>query len=66
MTTDATDGMQDKDTRHEGGDAKQALKNDWEQTKNDLGVDGTIDLDQDVDDTVKQAAGKEPADASRN
>jgi hypothetical protein len=45
---------------------KEALKNDWEQTKNDVpGLDGA-DLDQDVDDTVKQAAGKEPADASQN
>lgn len=38
---------------------KDALKNDWEQTKNDIpGLEGK-DLDQDVDDTVKQAAGKE-------
>lgn len=44
---------------------KEALKNDWEQTKNDVGLDGQ-DLDQDVDDTVKQAAGSEPTDASQN
>ena len=45
----------DKDDR-----AKDALDRDWEQTKSDLpGLDGK-DLDQDVDDTVKQAAGKEP------
>ena len=51
---------------HDKGDVKQALKNDWEQTKSDLpGLDG-VDLDQDVDDTVKQAAGKDPVDASRN
>jgi hypothetical protein len=47
--------MTDKDDR-----AKDALERDWEQTKSDLpGVEGK-DLDQDVDDTVKQAAGKEP------
>ena len=40
--------------------AKEALKRDWEQTKSDMpGMEGK-DLDQDVDDTVKQAAGKEP------
>ena len=39
---------------------KDAMKRDWEQTKNDLtmGKKGT-DLDQSVGDTVKQAAGKE-------
>jgi hypothetical protein len=39
---------------------KDAMKRDWEQTKNDMtmGRKGT-DLDQDVGDTVKQAAGKE-------
>ena len=50
MTHDKTD----KDDR-----AKEALERDWEQTKSDLpGLEGK-DLDQDVDDTVKQAAGKE-------
>jgi hypothetical protein len=45
---------------------KEALENDLEQTKSDMpGLKGK-DIDQDVDDTVKQAAGKEPADASRN
>ena len=45
---------------------KDALKNDWEQTKNDLpGMDGK-DKDQDVDDTLKQAAGKDPVDTSQN
>jgi hypothetical protein len=44
-------------------DTKDALKRDWEQTKSDLpGMEGK-DLDQDVDDTVKQAAGKEPVPA---
>jgi len=39
---------------------KEALKNDLEQTKHDLpGLDGK-DIDQDADDTVKQALGKEP------
>jgi len=39
---------------------KEALKRDLEQTKSDMpGVEGK-DLDQDVDDTVKQAIGKEP------
>ena len=48
------------------GSVKQALANDWEQTKSDLpGLDGK-DKDQDVDDTLKQAAGKEPADGSQN
>ncbi len=37
-----------------------ALERDWEQTKSDLpGLEGK-DLDQDVDDTVKQASGNEP------
>ena len=41
-------------------DVKDALKRDWEQTKHDLpGMEGK-DLNQDVDDTVKQATGKEP------
>jgi hypothetical protein len=38
-----------------------ALERDWEQTKSDLpGLEGD-DLDQDVDDTVKQATGAESA-----
>ncbi len=53
----------DGTTQHEGQDSKvkEALKNDWEQTKSDLpgGKKGT-DLHQDVPDTVKQATGKEP------
>ncbi len=36
---------------------KKAFANDWEQTKADFGVEGARDLDQDVDDTLKQAAG---------
>ena len=38
---------------------KAAFSNDWEQTKHDLGSKQARDLGQDVDDTVKQAAGAE-------
>ncbi len=38
--------------------AKEALQRDWEQTKNDVGAGGR-DLGQDVDDTIKQMAGKD-------
>jgi hypothetical protein len=38
---------------------KAAMKRDWEQTKADVSDKGR-DLDQDVGDTVKQAAGKQP------
>lgn len=37
---------------------KEAMKRDWEQTKHDIHAGGR-DLDQDVNDTVKQAAGKD-------
>ena len=37
---------------------KAAFKRDWDQTKHDLGGNRP-DTDQDVDNTVKQAAGKE-------
>lgn len=40
---------------------KSAFANDWEQTKADLGIDGNRDMNQDVDDTVKQMAGTEDA-----
>ncbi|MBW3565336.1 MAG: hypothetical protein KY459_11475 [Acidobacteria bacterium] len=40
---------------------KAAFKNDWEQTKHDFGSDSARDLDQDADDTVKQAAGTDDA-----
>jgi hypothetical protein len=36
---------------------KAAFANDWEQTKHDFGSDKARDLNQDVDDTVKQATG---------
>ncbi|MFZ2491950.1 MAG: hypothetical protein WA208_10740 [Thermoanaerobaculia bacterium] len=36
---------------------KTAFRRDWEQTKHDFGSNTARDLDQDVDDTVKQAVG---------
>ena len=36
---------------------KTAFRRDWEQTKNDFNKKKGRDLDQDVDDTVKQAVG---------
>lgn len=39
---------------------KEALRRDWEQTKADLTRTKGQELDQDVGDTLKQAAGKEP------
>lgn len=39
---------------------KDAMAADWEQTKHDFGSDTARDLKQDVDDTVKQMAGKQP------
>ena len=36
---------------------KAAFGNDWEQTKQDFGSNSARDLKQDVDNTVKQAAG---------
>jgi hypothetical protein len=44
---------------------KKAFANDWEQTKADFGVDGNRDMDQDVDDTVKQMAGSDNAFENR-
>ena len=38
---------------------KAAFRNDWEQTKHDFGSKTAPDLNQDVPDTVRQAAGKE-------
>src|SRR5205085_12197711 len=38
---------------------KAAFSNDWEQTKHDFGSKSARDLDQDVDNTVKQASGTE-------
>lgn len=47
------------DTHHETAweRVKEALKRDWTQTKRDFDMKGGRDLDQDVDDTVKQAVG---------
>lgn len=44
---------------HDGGwqRVKAAFANDWEQTKRDFGSKDARELNQDVDDTVKQAAG---------
>ncbi len=56
------------DDKNDDKGAGEALSRDWEQTKSDLpGLDGK-DLDQDVDDTVKQATGKEaiPPDDTPN
>ena len=38
---------------------KEAMRRDWEQTRHDLHIKGGHELNQDVGDTVKQAAGKE-------
>ncbi|WP_437940544.1 hypothetical protein [Sorangium sp. So ce341] len=39
---------------------KEALRRDWEQTKADFTNNKGQELNQDVDDTVKQALGKQP------
>jgi hypothetical protein len=44
---------------------KAAFANDWEQTKRDFGSKSARDLDQDVDDTVKQAMGTDDAFENR-
>lgn len=44
---------------------KAAFANDWEQTKRDFGSKSARDLDQDVDDTVKQAVGADDAFENR-
>lgn len=50
-----------KDHNDTGDNVKDALKRDWEQTKEDMpGMEGK-ELDQDVDDTLRQATGKEDA-----
>jgi hypothetical protein len=38
---------------------KEAMRRDWEQTKQDMKMKGGHELNQQVGDTVKQAAGKE-------
>ena len=44
---------------------KKAFANDWEQTKADFGSDTARDMDQDVDDTIKQMAGSDDAFENR-
>src|SRR5262245_6975114 len=44
---------------------KKAFANDWEQTKADFGSKAARDMDQDVDDTVKQMAGTRDAFENR-
>lgn len=39
---------------------KEAFRRDWEQTKHDFGAKGKPDLNQNVDDTIAQAAGRRP------
>lgn len=47
--------------KDDDGSVKEALERDLEQTKADLTGDRKgQDLDQDVDDTVKQATGNDP------
>src|SRR5437763_15683159 len=44
---------------------KRAFANDWEQTKADFGSKTARDMDQDVDDTIKQMAGSDDAFENR-
>ena len=44
---------------------KKAFANDWEQTKADFGSDKARDMDQDVDDTLKQMSGSDDAFENR-
>ncbi|EAQ80540.1 hypothetical protein [Blastopirellula marina] len=44
---------------------KRSFANDWEQTKADFGVEGNRDMNQDLDDTVKQMAGSDNAFENR-
>jgi hypothetical protein len=44
---------------------KKAFANDWEQTKADFGSDEARDMDQDVDDTLKQMSGSDDAFENR-
>lgn len=39
---------------------KEAMRRDWEQTRHDLKIKGGHELNQQIGDTMKQAAGKEP------
>lgn len=54
------------DNDHSSWDrVKKAFANDWEQTKSDFGSDKSRDMDQDVDDTVKQMAGSDDSFENR-
>lgn len=44
---------------------KAAFANDWEQTKADFGADDARDMNQDVDDTLKQMFGSDDAFENR-
>jgi hypothetical protein len=44
---------------------KKAFANDWEQTKADFGSEEARDMDQDVDDTLKQMSGSDDAFENR-
>jgi hypothetical protein len=50
----------DDNSNKKGGKVTEALKRDWEQTKNDFSDKHGKELNQDVDDTLKQSVGKEP------
>lgn len=63
MTTKAAWQTPETDSAWER--VKAAFANDWEQTKSDFGVDGARDMNQDVDDTLKQAAGSDNAFENR-
>ncbi|TWT56608.1 hypothetical protein [Allorhodopirellula solitaria] len=63
MSTEAKWNTADYDNTWER--VKAAFANDWEQTKADFGSDSARDMDQDVDDTVKQMAGSDDAFENR-
>ena len=45
---------------------KEAMRRDWEQTKHDFNKKSGQELHQNVDDTLKQMAGKEPVGGEWN
>ncbi|MEQ8847873.1 hypothetical protein [Botrimarina sp.] len=56
---------QTKETDSTWDRVKAAFANDWEQTKADFGSDSARDMNQDVDDTIKQAMGLDDAFENR-
>lgn len=56
---------QTKETDSTWERVKAAFANDWEQTKADFGSKTARDMDQDVDDTLKQMAGSDDAFENR-